>query len=372
MPPADPLQSGHPPARQPAHDARAHDAARRELWVVCAVSNPMRYKSRFALYREFRRHVLRDLGLNLCTVECAHGERDHYVAAPPCDPDAGGDPDAPRTLDLRVWNSTALWLKEALWNLGARALPREARYVMFCDADIAFLDRHVGTEVVHALQVERVVQPFETCAMLGPTGAIQRVDRSFGYCHAQGWEWKPQPEGGGGAGGGGGPARYYASKPPPGVAGTPGAFGSPWHPGFCMAMKRETFEALGGLLEVGVCGAGDHHMMGAMLGKAHLTIPEGVHPNYKKAVMAWQERARTAVAGHLGYVHGTIAHGFHAPLRKRYYTQRWKILIDHAFDPEVHVSRNACGVPDLDVAARPALHRALIRYFRDRDEDSVE
>ena len=236
--------------------------------------------------------------------------------------------------------------------------------MLFCDADVTFWNRHVGSETVHALQLYKVVQPFETCAGLGPTGAVQRVDRGFGYCHAHGWEWRPRPAGPSKGGG-----RYrYASKPPAGAAAD--AFGTPWHPGFCMAMSMQTFEALGGLLEVAACGAGDHHMMAAFIGRADCSLPEGLHPNYEQAVLDFQRRAERVVMRHLGYVHGTIAHGFHAPLRNRMYTERWSILLEHQYDPREDLVRNACGVFEIRVDAKPRLHMALLAYFRARDEDA--
>lgn len=340
----------HPLHADPEFDDRVASAAARELWVVCAVSNPVRYKTRYALYKKFRHHICEELGLGLVTVECAHGDRDWQLTE-----DGRGEATLQegRAIDVRVRNGSQVWLKENLWNIGARHLPRECRYVLFADADIRFLSPHIATEIVHALQEHRVVQPFETAVDMGPEGQVIDVHRSFAWCYSKGWEWRPRADGQGG---------YGAGRP----AGT-SAFGTPWHPGYCLAMRRSVLDRLP-LLETGVLGAGDHHMMGALIGRAELTVPRAVHPRYRAEVMAWQARAAEVVNGDLGFVPGTIVHDFHGAKADRRYVRRWDVLIKHGYDPSTDVYRNSQGVLELE-DRNPRLRDAMRAYFRQRNED---
>ena len=350
----------HPLHPDPEFDRRMRDAATSTLWVITAVSNPIRFKTRYALYKRFRNHIVNELRLNLITVECALGDRDHQLT----DDDLNDTvvsavtKHGVKTIDVRVRNNSQVWLKEPLQNIGARFLPQDCRYVLFADADIEFHNTHVATEIINALQEYRVVQPFETCADMGPTGQIIDVHRSFGYCYAQGWEWRPAADGKGG----------YSAPKPPGVS-KPAGFGQPWHPGYCLAMRKDVLDRLP-LLEVGVLGAGDHHMLGAIIGKAELTIPDTIHPTYRKTVMDWQARAAKVVNRDLGYVNGTILHGFHGAKGNRRYVSRWKILIDNDFDPETDLYKNAQGVPELE-DHKPGLRNGIRAYFRQRDEDGL-
>lgn len=351
----------HPHHRRPEFDDRVDRAARQALWVVTAVSNPVRFKTRYALYKQFREHVTRDLRINLLTVEAAFGDRDHQLT------DDGVDDivlaatleNGVRTIDVRVRNQSQVWLKENLWNVGARLLPRDCRFVLFCDADIQFVDHHIATEVVHALQEHRVVQPFESVADMGPDGQIMDVHKSFGWCHAAGWDWRPVADGQGG---------YSCRRPA--SASKQESFGNAWHPGYAIAFRRSVLDKLP-VLEVGVLGAGDHHMMGALVGKAHLTFPAKVHDNYKRRVLEWQARAAEVVKGSLGYAPGTILHHFHGAKAGRRYVSRWDILTEHAFDPDVDVYRNSMGVLELG-EAKPLLRDAICRYFRQRNEDGLD
>lgn len=352
----------HPRHADPEYDDRIQTAALSELWVVTAVSNPVRYKTRYALYKKFRHHVTEELGLHLVTVEAAFGERDFQLTE-----DGKGEAavsavleNGVKTIDVRVRNKSFVWLKENLWNIGARHLPRECKYVLFADADIEFLEPHqFPTELVHALQEYRVVQPFETVADMGPQGQVTEVHRSFGWCYANGWEWRPEADGLGG----------YCAKRPPGMPKNVG-HGIPWHPGFAIAMRRAVLDKLP-LLETGVLGAGDHHMCGALIGKAHLTLPAKIHDNYRHQVMSWQARAEVVVNRSFGFVPGTIVHNFHGSKANRRYVSRWDILTQHAFDPVTDVYHNSQGVLELE-ENKPELRNAIMRYFKQRQEDGLE
>lgn len=348
----------HPRHTEPEYDCRMDAAAHDQLWVITAISNPVRFKSRFALYRKFRHHITKELKLHLITVECAFGDREHHITDDQLDTVViAGEEDGVRTIDVRVRNHSQVWLKESLQNIGARFLPDSCRYVLFADADIEFCNKHIATEIVNALQVFKVVQPFETAADLGPQGQIIGVHRSFGWCHANGWPWRPRLD----------TCGYYSAKKPQGV-GCEG-FGVPFHPGWGLALRRDVLDKLQ-MLEVGLLGAGDHHMCGALIGKAHLTFPKGIHENYKKAVLAWQDRAKEVVNGSFGWVDGTILHGFHGAKANRRYVSRWDILIRHQYDPETDVFKNALGVTELR-DNKPALRDAIRAYFCQRDEDGT-
>lgn len=346
----------HPRHADPEYDERISAAAAHELWVVTAVSNPARFKTRYALYKKFRHHITQELGLPLVTVEAAYGDRDFQLTD-------DGLSDAvltgPRTVDVRVRNKSQVWLKENLWNIGARYLPRDCKYVLFADADIEFLSPHIATEIVHALQEYRVVQPFETAADLGPQGQVMDVHRSFGWCYANGWEWRPQPDGRGG----------YNAKKPADVP-RPVGFGTPWHPGYAVALRRSVLDRLP-FLEVGVLGAGDHHQMGALIGKAELTMPKKIHASYREQVLAWERRAADVVNRDLGFVPGTILHHFHGAKANRKYVSRWDILVLFQFDPVSDVYRNSQGVLELE-EHKPELRDAIRRYFKQRQEDGVD
>ena len=352
----------HPRHVDPEYDGCMQKNAHDNLWVITAISNPVRFKTRYALYRKFKHHITNELKLNLITVECALGRRDFQLTK-----DCANETvitntleTGVKTIDVRVRNNSQIWLKENLWNIGARFIPHDCEYVLFADADIQFTNPHFATELVNSLQEYRVVQPFETACDMGPDGQVMNVHRSFGYCHAQGWEWRPKPNGNG---------AYYAEKPANKKG--PTGYGVPFHPGFAFGFRRSVLEKLP-LMETGVLGAGDHHMCGALIGKAKLTLPSKIHPAYKKDVLRWQDRADEVVRGSFGYVNGTILHDFHGAKKNRKYVSRWDILTEHTYNPETDIYRNVYGVLELEKDKKSGLRDAVMEYFRTRNEDSPE
>lgn len=393
-PPSHPFPHPHHVHPEYDHDVTSHE--RNLFWVVCAISNPIRFKTRYALYRRFRHHILHELGANLVTVECAEGQRAFQVTGDRQMDRGAPPPGHVRHIEVQVRRETRMWDKEVLQNIGVGRLPLDAKYVMFCDADVTFVDLDIVTETIHALQLHRVVQPFETCADMGPNGQIMQVHRSFGYCHARGWDWQPLPvarsastsaepaepdesrgavynyayddsgppsrpkaKGGGGGGGGGGCWGAGMSD-----------FGVKWHPGFCMAFRKDVLDRLGGLIDVGVLGAGDHHMCAAMIGKARMTYPAKINKNYKKKVAAWEALAELAVKRDFGYVRGSILHAFHGAKKSRAYISRWDVLLSNDFDPDLDVQIMRNGVHEL-ISEKPLLHAEILRYFASRNEDDL-
>lgn len=301
------------------------------LHVVTAVSNPLRWKSRTDLYRKFEQHMLAS-GVNLTTVECAYGDRPFELGGT-----AGVN-------HVGVRAQTMVWTKENLINLGIARLPQDWKYVAWIDADVEFRSAAWASETVHALQLYNVVQPWGEAYDLGPHDDHIAVHRSFAKLVATG---KPVVQG-------------------PNALANGYEFG---HPGYAWAATRQSIEFVGGLVETAALGAADHHMALAMIGKVSDSIPGNLTDGYKRPLLQWQDRAMQHINGNIGYVPGTIEHGFHGSKEKRAYVDRWSILANNQFDPSTDLKRNVWGVLEL-AGNKPKLRRDIDAYYRSRDEDA--
>lgn len=215
--------------------------------VITVVSNPIRYKSRYELYKIFAEDIKRKGG-QLWTIELQTGKREHKITKD----------DDPYTIQL--WNSAIpgeLWHKENLLNIAIQYLTMEApnwRYVMWVDADVKF-ETGVVEESANALQHWDVIQPWSHAIDFGPSGETMNIHKSFMYCHWTG-DYPKQ-----------GKNDYYTKQ---------------GHPGFAWAARRESLNKLGGLIDFGILGSGDRHMACAFIGKVMDSVHHGVHPNYQK------------------------------------------------------------------------------------------
>jgi hypothetical protein len=297
------------------------------LHVVTAIANPLRWESRLRLYRQFEWHML-ESGVQLTTVEVAYGDRPFACAG------------TPGVNHVGLRSRTMIWNKESALNAGIGRLPQDWKYVAWVDADVIFRRHDWAAEMVEALQLYDVVQPWTHCYDLGPAGEHLQVHTAFAWLVQQGRPIRPT----GGAG--------YE-------------FG---HPGYAWAATRGALEHVGGLIE-GAMGAGDHHMALALIGRVRESVPGDAHPGYVAPLVRWQERAQRHIGGNLGVVPGTIEHLWHGPKAARGYVSRWGILTKHGFDPATDLKRNVWGLPEL-AGNKPELRRDIERYFRSRVEDS--
>lgn len=301
------------------------------LHVIGVVSNPARYHSRYRLARDFKAAMEATSNVSFHMVEAAFGDRHHEVT------DTGND----RHLQIRT-NSEA-WIKENMINLAVRhLLPRDWKYLAWVDADVFFQDPNWAQETLHQLQHWPVVQPWQQCLDLGFHGNVLQMHQSFGWMHQTGirkQRWTGEPY-------------TYA------------------HSGFAWACTRAFWEQIGGLLDIAILGSADHHMAWAMIGDVDSTIHRAMPPSFYRLCREWQDRAIRVTHKQVGFVNGRIEHQFHGPKNRRFYRERWQILIDHKYDPDRDIIRDDQGIVQL--CSKPDLEQAIRVYNRSRFEDSIE
>ncbi len=298
------------------------------LHVVAVISNPIRWQSRIRLYREFEQHML-DSGVRLTTVECSYGDRSYELAG------------NPHVNHVPVHSRSVVWNKESLINAGLSRLPLDWKYVAWVDADVMFRKPCWASETLHALQLYDFVQPWSHCYDLGPDDSHLQAHRSF--------------------------CKIFRDGQPIEASGKPSYEFA--HPGYAWAATRLALEQVGGMIDVAALGAGDHHMALALVGRAEESLPGGIHPSYRRAVLRWQRRAMQHISSNIGYVPGTIEHRWHGSKERRAYVSRWDILVRHDFDPDEDLKRNTFGILEL-TGNKPGFARDIDAYMRSRNEDA--
>lgn len=303
------------------------------LHVVTCISNPIRYQSRWRLYERFATEMQR-AGVHLVTVELAYGDRPFAVTS-------ADNPD-----HVQVRTACELWSKENLLNIGIARLPAHWRYVAWIDADVQFQNPDWAAETVERLQLFSVVQLFSHAHDLDPDHQVLECKKpKTGFMYAY-WEGLPSSKG------------YDDGN---------------WHPGYAWAIRRDSFRALGGLMDFCILGSADRHMAMALVGKAELSINRALTPAYKKRVLAWQERAERHLRRNVHYVPGLLTHWWHGKKRDRRYVERWQILKRWQFDPDLDLCRDWSQSGLIELTDRSVgLRDDIRRYLRARNEDSID
>ena len=299
--------------------------------IVAVISNPVLYKSRYRLYKQFEQRMLAEQGIHFHTVELAQGKRGFAVTE-------RGNP-----YHTQVTTEDELWIKESLINHRARTLAGAGwpdwKYLAWIDADVSFNNPNWVNDTLHELQVAHVVQMFQNAVDLGPNYEALTIHPGFVWSYLN-----SQPA-----------SKQYQN----------------WHPGYAWACTRYAFDRLGGLIDKAICGSGDRNMACALISKGDQSYHEGVHANYAKMVSRWQERAEKYIKKDVSFVKGSLNHYHHGPKSARGYRTRWGILVDHQYDPENDVYVDGQGILRLD-DDRIGLREDLKKYLRSRNEDSIE
>jgi hypothetical protein len=275
--------------------------------------------------------------------------------------------------DIQLRTRGELWLKENMLNIAMSRLPSDWKYVAWIDADITFQRPDILTETVQQLQHYDFVQMFSTALDLGPAplNNVIGVNYGFGYCYTHRHEPEleiPALEIDGVLN----PKRMTAAPKYNGYAMTHKKQVY-YHPGFAHAARRDALDAVGGLFDMGILGAGDHHMMLSLVGRGLEAIPAGASDDYKAQVQRWQGEAERHIKRNIGYVPGVITHSYHGSKADRKYWDRWKILVDNDFRPTRDLKKDSQGLWQLvnNGDNRLINLRDQIRmYFRQRNEDA--
>ena len=316
------------------------------FYVIAVLSNPERYKTRTRLFKEFMGKMKR-YQVNLCVVEVAYGDREFEVTDPT------------NLLHVRMRTDSELWHKENMINIGISRLPSTWKYIAWIDGDIDFVRDDWVEETIHELQHHPVVQMFEDAVDLGPNHEIMTTSKGFAYCYKRGLEYK-------------GKKMVSKEKDISGYYHSYVGYGKGyyWHPGYAWAATREAINTLGGMFDLAIVGAGDHHMACSLIGDPERSIPRGVTPEYKRQVLQWANRAGR-LHKNIGYIKGTIYHFWHGKKRERFYKDRWSILVDNKYDPLKHVHKDFQGLYALH-DGHQKLRDDLREYFQSRNEDSID
>lgn len=306
------------------------------LYVITVVFNPIGFKSRYKLYRDFKPYM-EFSGVKLLTVEIAFGHRPFQITTPT----------NPWNLQIRTQHE--LWHKEGGINAGFKhllSMVPNAKYVAWIDADVRFTNPNWAKDTIRALDRFHIVQPFSEAINLNAKyERMWHVSSSLKHYHDK---------------------LGYDQHPP-----LPKSYLCGGHPGLAWAARADVFNNLGGLMDFCIAGSGDTHMLNALLGDVTLFYRKGMTPQFKQALEEWAAKADSHVKQNIGYVNGICYHYWHGRSEQRGYEKRWDIINYHQFDPYKDIVRQPSGLYGW-VGNKPKLVYDLRKSMSERNEDAVD
>ncbi len=113
-------------------------------------------------------------------------------------------------------------------------------------------------------------------------------------------------------------------------------------------------------------GSGDNVIALSVINKVQTFLNYDYHPDYKQSMLDYQVNAKTL---RLGYVPGIIRHYYHGSKKNRQYTERWQIMIEHQYSPNLHLKYDSDGILVPRLFCPPKLKDDIMTYFKERKED---
>jgi hypothetical protein len=327
------------------------------LHVAVAYSNPFRWRVRRELLNDFRHHMQQSPNVVLHVGELAYGDRPFEVTS-------GDNP-----LDVQMRTNHELFHKENILNAVIQKFPPNWRYGAWIDGDFTMTRHDWALEAIHQLQHYDFVQLFSSYMDLSgrtySTGMRPlRANNSFAYNYIQsgfrlptgysdgGWKKMKEEQ-----------IPYHGSMDVGRGGLLPvGATGGAW------AFRKTSFDAVGQLLDPCILGHGDWFMAFGLVAEEapDVGMPK-YSEGYKRVISEWQRNA-ARLKKNIGYIDNFAIHHFHGSKLRRFYSQRYQILIDHKFDPLSDLRRDWQGIYQLS-GDKPGLRDAIREYFIVRSED---
>lgn len=294
------------------------------LHVIVVTSNPCQFARRYILAREFISRMEQEQNVTMYVVELAYGDQQFYVT----------EKKNPRHLQVR--GQIPLWHKENMINMGVKLLPARWKAMAWIDADVEFENVNWAMDALKVLNGCRdVIQLFSHAVDMDKRMEAMSIFPSFGFQYAKG-------------------SRYGGT----GI--------NMWHPGYAWACTKKAYDRMGGLYEYSILGSGDHNMSFSFIGQPDKSLNQDTTNAYKESLRLFQKRVAQL---RLGYVPGVIRHHFHGSKKNRKYHERWQILVDNAYNPFVHITKNRDGLLIPTELCPQKMLDEILAYFAERNED---
>ena len=297
-----------------------------KLNVIIVISNPCLYGTRYKLANEFiKRMEEEEEHVNLFVVELIYNNQKYIIT------------DKKNKRHLQIKTDVPLWHKENMVNLGvAHLLPKNYKAFAWIDADVEFENTTWAIDTLKILNGSKdIVQVFSHCVDMDKDGSNLNIFNGFGYSYSKNKKYTTNG------------SNY-------------------WHPGYAWAITRKAYERIGGLYDKGILGSGDNIIALSLINKVSHTLNVDYHEGYKESILEFQKKTKGL---RLGYVPGVIRHFFHGSKKNRKYTERWNILIQHAFSPLTHVKYDTKGILVPTEEFSSDFENDILNYFKERNED---
>ena len=294
-----------------------------KLNVIIVVSNPCLYKRRYVLAQDFIERSKSNNLITLFIVELCYNDQQFVLT----------DSKNPHHLQLK--SEYIMWHKENMINIGVKKLfPENWKAMAWIDADIEFENSTWALDALKILNGHKdIIQLWSSCKNMKSDQLKYDIYKSFGHEFNAGLTYLKN---------------------------------SNWHPGYAWACTKKAYEQMGGLFELGILGGGDTIISLSIIKKSIDLIKSKNYYKWEQLIYEFENKVNTL---RLGYIEGIIKHHYHGSMINRQYCEKWKILLNHNYDPLIYITKNEDGLLIPTNAFPQELLNDIFTYFKQRNED---
>lgn len=299
--------STRPIPEEPDLDTLNYPEEQRHFYVICVMFNPSRSRSRIKLYLNFKRQ-LEKMGVKLITIECTYENSPFTLTRQNYEPH-----------NIQVNTQNAFFQKERLINLALTKLPLDAKYVVWCDCEVEFLNPNWVNDTIKALNIFKIVQMFESVTILGENNEEIKRERSFS-------------------------ARLFDK-----IEMDKKDFEEcVEYSGYCWGFRVDILKEIGGLYDLSPIGNCDTIMAYCLAKRTDEYVPNTLTDHFKDTIKDWQKKASAAFSTGIGFIPGEIRKHWSALRNDKKVYDRWDILQTNGYDPSRDLYSGENGIYYLD------------------------
>lgn len=258
----------------------------RHFYVICVVYNPARSPALMKTYLKFKKHM-ETFNVHLITVECAFENSPFVITRPGFEPD-----------NIQLRTSNTFYQKENFINIAISKLPKDAKYVVWCDCDIEFCNLRWVEDTIKALNMYKAVQVCKEVILVDEKGK-QTVHQGFA---ARMNKLKRMDE-------------HTLEQVID-------------HATYAWGFRYEALKELKGLIDFSPIGNNEKIMAYCLAQSVERYIPLNVSEIFRDEIKMWELKASVIMKTGVGFVPGIVRVN-NPPERKE---NNWKILQDNKFD----------------------------------------
>ena len=293
------------------------------FYVICVVLNPAKSSALTKLYLNFKKQMETE-GVKLVTVECTFGKSPFVITRDNYEPD-----------NIQIRSTNSFFQKENLINIAIYKLPKDAKYVVWVDCDMEFLNTNWTKDTINALNRYRAVQLYEEMILTDENGKEKEREKGFTF--------------------------QLCDKK------TNELFGRTFEESTLMAkyawgFRYETLKQMKGLIDFSPIGNNSKIMAHCFRQNAEKYVPSNMSLVFREAIERWQTRTELTIDNKIGYISGAIKMPLSKLKQDEKMEDNWRILQTNGFDQLNDMYKDEQGLYCLE-KHKPDLIRELKEFY---------